>query len=333
MKPRKCMPVLLLLLMLLSACGGTFPPAGDLGVGEEVKRLASVQLGKLEEHLTDGERRQVMDLLGMLVPLRKLREAEGSEEPSPREERLVTQLNQLYEDCTRRYLGDLGSWSANEENIELLTEYAVKDGGLKAVEGEDAYQDLWDQVEAMLPQGSLDAFDRFTVFTDGVDEILAYVVPTDDNGARWELAVDPQDTGDKGYFAETVFHEYCHYLTLNSRQVSYDETAARGCYTEESMAARPDSYLNTFYQTFWKDYLDDRRADPESYGFYLRHADDFLTSYAATSPSEDIAESFAYFVLYDKREDEGLQARKQNFFYAYPELVEFRNQARERMGL
>ena len=51
------------------------------------------------------------------------------------------------------------------------------------------------------------------------------------------------------------------------------------------------------------------------------------------SPSEDIAESFAYFVLYDQAEGESLQARKQNFFYAYPELVTFRDQARARMGL
>ena len=75
------------------------------------------------------------------------------------------------------------------------------------------------------------------------------------------------------------------------------------------------------------------RRPTDSYNFFLRHEDDFVTDYASTSPSEDIAESFAYFVLYDKAEGNGLQAQKQNFFYAYPELVTFRDQARERLGL
>lgn len=333
MKRPVILSVLLAGLLSLSACSLPIRQGGNVEIQAEARRLAAVQLGKLDGLVTPEEREQVVGQLEWLLSLRRLRENGGEREPSPREEQLVSRLNQLYEDYTRRYLGDLGSWSADEEKIEQLTAYTVKDGGLEAVEGKDAYQDLWNQVEAMLPEGSLDAFDRFTVFTDGAEEILAYVVPTDDAGARWELAVDPEDAGDGASFAETVMHEYCHYLTLNNRQVDYGGQPTYGCYAESDLAARPNSYLNAFYRTFWSDYLDDRLADPETYGFYLRHSDDFLTSYAATSPSEDIAESFAYFVLYDQAEGEGLQARKQNFFYAYPELVTFRDQARARMGL
>ena len=333
MKRRVILSVLLAGLLSLSACALPIRQGGDVEIQAEAQRLAAAQLGKLDGLLTQEEREQVVEQLEWLLSLRRLRETEGKWEPSSREEQLVSRLNQLYEDYTRRYLGDLGSWSADEEKIELLTEYTVKDGGLEAVEGKDAYQDLWNQVKAMLPEGSLDAFDRFTVFTDGAEEILAYVVPTDDDGARWELAVDPEDAGDGASFAETVMHEYCHYLTLNNRQVDYGGQPTYGCYAESELTARPSSYLNAFYRAFWTDYLDDRLADPETYGFYLRHSDDFLTSYAATSPSEDIAESFAYFVLYDRAEGEGLQAQKQNFFYAYPELVSFRDQARARMGL
>lgn len=328
MKRYKYSSALLILLLLLSACGG------QPKLQTDVQRLAKAQLGKLDEYVTDVERQQVIQLLGQVVSLRQARESMGVWTVSGGEERLATQLNQIYEDCTRRYLGETEHWSADEGKIELLTEYDVgSDGRLKVAEGEDSYQQLWKQVEDMLPQGSLDAFDRFTVFTDGEEEILAYVVPTDNDGARWELAVDPEDAGDGASFAETVMHEYCHYLTLNNRQVDYGGQPTYGCYAESELAARPNSYLNAFYRAFWTDYLDDRLADPETYGFYLRHSDDFLTSYAATSPSEDIAESFAYFVLYDRAEGEGLQAQKQNFFYAYPELVSFRDQARARMGL
>ena len=337
MKRYRILPILLLALLLLSACDSPIRLRSDVPdprVREEARRLAAAQLGKLADRLTDFERWQVDSLLERLVPLRQARAAQGRWDLDSREEELVYQLNQLYEDCTRRYLGDLGSWSADEEKMETLAEYDVTGGGtLKAAAGEDAYRALWEQVGAMLPEGSLDAFDRFTVFTDGEEEILAYVVPTDDDGARWELAVDPMDTGDAVNFAETVFHEYCHYLTLNSQQVTYGGTPSYDCYAESELTARADSYLTAFYRAFWTDYLDDRLADPVTYGFYLRHADDFLTSYAATNPSEDIAESFAYFILYDKAEGEGLQAQKQNFFYAYPELVAFRDQSRERLGL
>ena len=196
MKRPVILPVVLAGLLSLSACSLPIRQGGNVEIQAEARRLAAVQLGKLDGLVTPEEREQVVGQLEWLLSLRRLRENGGEREPSPREEQLVSRLNQLYEDYTRRYLGDLGSWSADEEKIEQLTAYTVKDGGLEAVEGKDAYQDLWNQVGAMLPEGSLDAFDRFTVFTDGAEEILAYVVPTDDAGARWELAVDPEDAGD-----------------------------------------------------------------------------------------------------------------------------------------
>ena len=99
------------------------------------------------------------------------------------------------------------------------------------------------------------------------------------------------------------------------------------------MVARSGSYLDDFYHTFWTDYLHDRLANPDSYGFYLRHQADFVTDYATTDPSEDIAESFTYFVLWDAPEGDAVWEEKLNFFYRYPELVEFRTQARARLGL
>ncbi len=328
MKRCKFLPVLLLLLMLLSACGQSRQLQAEAG------RLAAAQLGKLDAYVTEMERKQVTGLLGQLLALRQARESMDIWSQSAGEERLVLQLNQIYEDCTRRYLGQPEEWSADEEGMELLAEYTVTEtGGLEREEGEDTYRALWARVQAMLPPGSLDAFARFTVFTDGEAEILAYVVPADDDGVRWELAVDPADAEDGQAFAETVYHEYCHYLTLNQGQVTYTGAPSPGCYAEDGLAAYPASYLNAFYQAFWTDYLSDRLAAPNSSGFYLRHADDFLTGYAATNPSEDIAESFACFILRDKAEGEGMTARKQNFFYAYPELAAFREQAREQLGL
>ncbi len=59
--------------------------------------------------------------------------------------------------------------------------------------------------------------------------------------------------------------------------------------------------------------------------FYHDHPTQFITPYAATSPEEDIAETWAYFVLNARPADDSVAHRKVLFFYAYPELVDLRN--------
>lgn len=84
------------------------------------------------------------------------------------------------------------------------------------------------------------------------------------------------------------------------------------------MVFRPDSYLDDFYQAFWLDYIHDRRINQEGIGLFLRHKDDFLNSYAASTPSEDICESFVAFVMRDKVAREKVWEQKVFFFYKYP---------------
>ena len=95
------------------------------------------------------------------------------------------------------------------------------------------------------------------------------------------------------------------------------------------------SYIDDFYQTYWTDYLDDCLACGDTYNFFLRHYDDFVTAYASTNPSEDICEAFAYFVLRprDPMADTAVWSQKLDFFYAYPELTAFRDQVRSGLGL
>ena len=161
----------------------------------------------------------------------------------------------------------------------------------------------------------------------------AYVLPADPGGSQWEICLDPADMGDRDYFLETVLHEYCHYLTLNHRQADYRGEPTVETYCEAGMVSREGSYLDDFCQQFWTGYLDDRLADLDSYNFFLRHEEDFVSSYASTDPSEDISESFAFFVLWDVPESEAVWAEKLRFFLDYPELTEFRRQVRENLGL
>ena len=101
------------------------------------------------------------------------------------------------------------------------------------------------------------------------------------------------------------------------------------------MVTRPGSYLDDFYQTFWTGYLDQCLACDDTYNFFLRFYDDFIDAYASTDPSEDICESFTYFVPRPRvpYAYQDVWSQKLDFFYNYPELVEFRTAVRGNLGL
>jgi hypothetical protein len=99
-----------------------------------------------------------------------------------------------------------------------------------------------------------------------------------------------------------------------------------------------DSYVDDFYNRFWLDINDEwQKADALQYdtddytpyynalyAFYKEHQDQFVDDYSATHPTEDIAESFAYFVFEPKPTGNSIKEQKIAFFYEYPELVELR---------
>jgi hypothetical protein len=51
-----------------------------------------------------------------------------------------------------------------------------------------------------------------------------------------------------------------------------------------------------------------------------------VDDYAVTDPSEDIAETWAFFVLSPKPQGGTVSDQKLLFFYQYPELVQVRGQ-------
>lgn len=350
MKGKRCAALVLALLLLLCGCGteqAASAPAPSALSGEslaQAERLLSAQLGALEDMIDEKEYRRCMDFMKQLWPLRQERLEAGRYEKSSEERRLVDRLNQLYERYTEKYLGPGGTWGYASPREQILAEYIIEDGrsikrdkraGSRETGGwtEADYTALWDQMCAILPEGAYKDFTRFIVFTDGPNETLAYVTQSDYRGDKWQIAVDPADAEDGDWFTETVLHEYSHYLTLNGGQVAYTYDQTGDTYNEEGMVSAPGSYIDDFYQAFWTNYLDDRLANMDSYNFFLRHEEDFVTDYASTDPSEDIAECFTYFVLWDRRGGGAVWEQKLDFFYDYPELVAFRADTRARLGL
>lgn len=191
------------------------------------------------------------------------------------------------------------------------------------------YPKLWKEVTNIIPPNYFQNFDRLIISSDGKYDDLAYVMATDAIGSRWDISIDPADVEDKEFFYETIIHEYFHYITLNETQGSYFKTPRVQTYSDYDIVTNSDSYLNKFNQKFWGILSEESPYVNDGYLFYLRHQEEFVNSYSSTVVSEDICESFAFFVLRDKPKTDTKIDKKLLFFYEYPEFVKFRNVIRE----
>lgn len=233
---------------------------------------------------------------------------------------------------------------------------AVTDDLLDFQADTEAHQKIWVYFARLVPPDQRPYLTKYVVFTDGPEEVLAFVTPDTDDPTKWLLGVDIADTSNPEELTFTLIHEFAHLMTLNSSQVPVDEElalepdneelyeeAAAACpvYFPGEGCSEPTSYINTFYERFWADIYEEWSEiswieDEDEYAaaaeeFYLSREDDFVSDYAAISPEEDIAESFSTFVLKPKPTGDTLADQKVAFFYNYPELVKLRAEMNGRL--
>jgi hypothetical protein len=210
-----------------------------------------------------------------------------------------------------------------------------------------AQQRIWNYAAALLNPDQLKWITQYKVFTDGPYNTMAWVSSEDGNRQTWTLGADIVDSEDPLYLTETLVHEFGHMITLNTDQIPYSELfygwyqnpAVCKQFLHEAGCTNPGSYINLFYQKFWKDILeewrktviDPRSGTPEEFRalvdqFYQKHSDLFVRDYAATNIEEDLAESFTHFVLEPRPGGKGVIEQKIGFFYDFPELVQMRQQ-------
>lgn len=214
---------------------------------------------------------------------------------------------------------------------------------------EQTHQQVWNYFRTIIPAGERKRVSEYSIITDGQGGTLAAVAQTQSDPNLWVLQVDIADTGNYYDLFYTLVHEFGHLLTLGPDQVApspavFNNPDDDGVYFEEASAcpdyfpgegcARPDSYLNQFYNQFWVDIHEEwNRINLEENSdtyyekldeFYYKYEDQFVTNYAATNPEEDIAEAFAFFVFSPAPEGDATAEEKVLFFYQYPELVKLR---------
>jgi len=211
-------------------------------------------------------------------------------------------------------------------------------------------QDAWRLFVALIPGDQRSMLDSFQVMTDGPGGVLSAVEQTTDDPARWILETDIADIPDTKNLTFTLLHEFAHLMTLGPKQVPPDwrvfkdphnirvrDRAIAACpsFFPGEGCSLPASYINAFFNRFWTDLFPEWSAidrleegdekDARLDAFYRKHHDDFVDSYAVTSPVEDIAESWSYFILSPRPAGASIRDQKLDFFYGYAGLVTLRS--------
>jgi len=128
----------------------------------------------------------------------------------------------------------------------------------------------------------------------------------------------------------TLVHEMAHILTLNDSQVN-EKAGSCSTYKLDEGCANITSYIVSFFNQFWKSYGPvDEYDEDAAYDRYDKNPTDFVNDYAATNPVEDLAETFAHFVLEDKPKncDATVADKEKCSLYEFSELVTMRDNIR-----
>lgn len=183
---------------------------------------------------------------------------------------------------------------------------------------EDEYRSIWARISQLSPNDLSDRYiSEYQVFDNPEDDTQAFVDDADGDG-RWRIAVNLSGyrVSDPKERSATLIHELGHIITLNTSQVvpGVDQCHT---YTIDEGCAKANSYLNLFVSRFWKN-------EPQP----VYDPTKFVTEYAATNDVEDLAESFAFFVLEKGGGDATLRDQKLKFLATHPDLVSIRAQMR-----
>lgn len=229
--------------------------------------------------------------------------------------------------------------------------YMVKNGALWGVNITPSHKMLWRNVKTILPDEYETFIKKFSITTDGVDGTLASVAVIDSENTSFEFSVDFKDAistdgtmTTNPEFLYTLIHEYMHIVSLEQTQMQPKGEHKGSTLVLQEGTTTEESYANLFYKRFWshlheevkeleKNYDDTKYVDQISYDIFNSSPDSFINQYCATHPIEDLAETFAYFVLNEKPLGDSIKYEKVRFFYEFSQLKSLRSQFRKNIDI
>jgi hypothetical protein len=176
--------------------------------------------------------------------------------------------------------------------------------------------------------------DTFSVFDDDQNATAAAVWRSE-QPKKWHVTVNQAYDNEPKDLIHTLVHEYGHILTLSEDQVPSAVTGSCPTLSLQEGCAAQSAYITEFSKRYWQRYdkkapKNDGEDQDEVQRFYNQNGKDqtFVSEYAATNLTEDMAESFASFVLQSKPSGTKTVDKKIAFYYEYPALVRERERIR-----
>lgn len=216
----------------------------------------------------------------------------------------------------------------------ILSSYKVVDGEAQGIT-DPTDKSLWQLVCDILPKDARQRIVQFDLFTDGASNGLAYTAPiqnadgTTDN-SRFSIAIDYYDAyhedGSKGDWSKliyTIVHEYGHALLEDDTQI--DLTVGQDVHDPAGFIE--GSFRKAFYDEFWAD------LDGSAVNDYAENPTHYASRYGANYFHEDMADTFALFVLGSKPQGDTVAEEKLLAFWDEPEMVSLRAAIRANLGL
>lgn len=278
----------------------------------------------------------------------------------------ILQLLEDYIDEDFQRADDAAGTEGSEEG-QTLAEYAVEDDlsltmiSQQLPDQDAAFRRIWQDAITLLPKNILsENVVEFQLNTDGGDGSLAFVELIDPESGKWLFAVDPVDyTGKRDQeVVHTLIHEFAHIYFLRAEEIDMSTEAIDGCsrLAVDEGCVNSGSVINSYHLRFWSA-LDKEHAALVEAGtegestqaealedavaeFYSRYSDQFVSEYAATNIVEDMAETFAHFVLSKRPANsetietyETVAEEKLLFFHGNRDLLRLRTLIRGRLLL
>ena len=203
------------------------------------------------------------------------------------------------------------------------------------------HEELWGLVKKIIPLKYRKKLDQFAILIKDapvtgamspVDEKLDFHILSINIDVAYFGGVFNKD----GTMAYTIIHELGHLVAENNEQLdtSIPESSCKN-YVADA-CSYDKSYINQLYTRFWSDIYEEFKnledTQDASLAFHAKYKDRFLTWYAASNISEDIAEVFAGFVtIAEKPKGNSIAEQKIKLMYEYPELAELRKYIRENL--
>lgn len=227
-------------------------------------------------------------------------------------------------------LVSVGNYSLGITNV--LASYPVSGGQAGISDPED--RAVWDFLCSILPLEARQKIAEFNLFTDGASNILAYTSPVKEgdvtDNTRFSISIDYYDVydenGEKRDWSKltyTILHEYGHVLLEDETQIDL----SRGAGTHDPAAFVEGSFRKNFYDAFWSGLGDTGVGD------YEANPTRYVSRYGANYFHEDIADTFAVFVLGDVPQGDTVAEEKLRFFWADPDMTALRSAIRQDLGL